>query len=125
MRRAPTITALATAGLLALACASAKPSPVVRIKPEYAVKHARGEQVGIAALDGAPDVVRLHTTSSVTQWVYCGGGGGDGDGWVRVVDFDANGDVLVSLDLLGDDGSACPGAAGPTPAASRRRRGEP
>lgn len=121
MRHTPTIAALAASGLLALTCASAKPSPVVGIKPEHAVKHARGEQVGVAARDGTPDVVWLHTTSSVTQWVYCG----DEDSWVRVVDFDANGDVLVSLDLLGDDDSACPGAVGPAPAASRRHSGKP
>jgi hypothetical protein len=98
-----TIYQVAVAGLLAVACASAKPSPVKLIRPEAAVKHARGDQVGIAVRDGAPDVVKFHTASSVAQWMYCGD---EGD-WVRVIDFDGNGNVLISLDLPDQEGSVC------------------
>ena len=103
MSRAIALTLLAATGLLAVACAGAKPNPVKLIRPEVALKHARGDQVGIAARNGIPDIVKLHTVSSVAQWMYCGD---EGD-WVRVIDFDENGNVLISLDFPKQEKSVC------------------
>jgi hypothetical protein len=116
MSRLPTTCCLVTASLLAFACAAARPTPkpVIRIPPRLAVGHARGEQVGVAAREGEPDLVQFHTVSGVTQWVYCG----DRDRWVRVFDFDASGDVLVALDLFEDDDSVCAGVWGSAPPAA-------
>jgi hypothetical protein len=105
------ITRLAAAGLLAAACAGAKPAPVRLIRPDAAVKHARGDQTDIAAREGAPDVVKFYSASSVTQWMYCG----DESSWARVIDFDGNGNVLISVDLPGEEGSVCAKKLVPTP----------
>jgi hypothetical protein len=103
-RVARTIGRLAALALLASACAaSPPPRQQVRVRPATAVTHARGDQIAMVASLGAPDVVRVFPPSGVSRWVYCGA---DGE-WSRVVDFDAVGNVLVSLELPEPEGAEC------------------
>ena len=101
MTRGLAIVRLATAGLLAVACAAAKPNRVESIRPNAAVKHARGDQVDIANRGGAPDAVSFYATSGVSQWVYCDSDGG----WARMIDFDGDGNILITLEM--PDVQAC------------------
>ena len=86
---------IAVAIALALAaCAEAPPRQYARIAPSAAAAHAHGDQVGIVASMGAPDTVSTYLPSGVTRWVYCRGNGN----WTRVIDFDSEGNILISIE---------------------------
>jgi len=99
-RRAIALSALS---LALLGCMAPPPPKYARIAPQTAVTRARGEQVEISTSYGAPDSVRAYLPTGVTRWVYCGEDGS----WSRVFDFDGAGNVLVSLELPGDEDSIC------------------